>query len=326
MPTREISVQAGDHVVQFYQRESELARTVGSYLAGGIRAGGAAIVIATEAHRQAFELELDAAGIDVPTAVADRRLVLLDAAQTLGRFMPDGQIDGRVFREMIGNVVRDAGRDGRPVHAYGEMVALLWDAGNVIGAIELEKLWNELGRDHRFALLCGYHTSSVSAPEQEQALQQVCHLHSHVLDAHHDEDLRAVCPAPAPPEVSREFPAIADTPRAARRFVAKALQEWGHPSALLSDAELVLSELVTNAVIHAGSPVSVSVRPANAGVHLRVHDASPAEPRLQSPEPMQSGGRGMHVVAALARRWGVESTTEGKTVWAELGPVPAFSR
>lgn len=320
MQTQEIPVHAGDHAVQFYKHGPELARTVGLYLAGGLRVGGAAIVIATEAHRQAFGLELDAAGIDLPKAVADRRLVLLDAAETLARFMPDDQIDAKAFREVIGSLVRDAGRNQGPVHAYGEMVALLWDAGNVIGAITLEKLWNELGRDHHFSLLCGYHISSVSAPEHERALEQVCHLHSRVLDAHHDEDLRTEHPAPARIEISRQFPAVADTPRAARRFVVTALQEWGHDSTLLSDTELVLSELVTNAVIHAGSPVSVSVSPANAGVHLRVHDASPVEPWLRSPAPMQPGGRGMHVVDALASRWGVETTTEGKTVWADLGP------
>jgi anti-sigma regulatory factor (Ser/Thr protein kinase) len=252
-------------------------------------------------------------------------MILLDAAETLARFMPGDEIDGKAFREVIGSVVRRAGPNGRPVHAYGEMVALLWDAGNVIGAITLEKLWNELGHDHHFSLLCGYHASSMSNPEHKQALEYVCHLHSRVLDARHDEDLGAACPAVAPTEIFRQFPAVADTPGAARRFVVNALRDWGHDGTLLSDTELVLSELVTNAVIHAGSMVSVSVRPANAGVHLRVYDTSLVEPWLRSPEPMQPGGRGMHVVDALANRWGVEATTKGKTVWAELGFVPASS-
>jgi hypothetical protein len=140
-------------------------------------------VIATEAHRRAFEFELAAGGTDLLEAAADGGLVLLDAAQTLARLMPNGEIDGTAFRDVIGSVVREAGRRGRPVHAYGEMVALLWDAGNVLGAIRLEELRNELARDHHFALVCGYHTAATSDREHDQALRHVCHLHSHVLDA-----------------------------------------------------------------------------------------------------------------------------------------------
>ena len=77
--------------------------------------------------------------------------------------------------------MRDAAASGRRVRAYGEMVALLWDAGDVLGAIELETLWHELGRELSFSLFCSYPASSVSGPEHAQALHQVCHLHSAVL-------------------------------------------------------------------------------------------------------------------------------------------------
>jgi anti-sigma regulatory factor (Ser/Thr protein kinase) len=319
MPTQVIPVRAGDHVVQFYQRDSELAATVGSLLARGVGAGGAAIVIATGPHRQAFESALAAAGIDVREALHHGRLISLDAAATLARFMPSDEIDTEAFREVIGGVVREAGRYGRPVHAYGEMVALLWDAGNAGEAIRLEELWNELGRDHRFSLLCGYHSSPTSGPKEEKALQHVRHLHSRVLDAQHGDSQRPVQDELAPVEVFRQFHAGADAPSAARRFVANALSEWEHDGALLSDAELVLSELVTNSVIHAGSPVSISVSPASQRVRLSVHDPSPVEPSLRFPGSLEPGGRGMHVIAATASRWGVESTGEGKIVWAELG-------
>ncbi len=145
--TRESMVGDGEHVVQFYDGDADLIRAVGDYLTRAVSEGEAAIVIATEEHRQAFEAELVGGGIDVARAVADGSLVWLDAAQTLATFMREGVVDAARFRAGLSPVVRRAQHGGRPVKAYGEMVALLWDAGDVLGAIEVEKLWNDLGRE-----------------------------------------------------------------------------------------------------------------------------------------------------------------------------------
>ena len=179
----DIALDASDHVVHFYERESELAETVARYLADGAQAGAVGIVIATEPHRRLFAAELVAAGVDPASGCSDGTLILLDASATMAGFMTDGRIDRDAFREVIGSVVRQAGATGRPVRAFGEMVALLWDAGNVLAAIELEELWNELGRELDFTLLCGYHSESVNGAEHEDALQEIRRLHSSVLQA-----------------------------------------------------------------------------------------------------------------------------------------------
>jgi ribosome biogenesis SPOUT family RNA methylase Rps3 len=150
--TRDNTLCGGDHVVQFYDHDDHLARSVGDYLASAVTAGEVAIVIATEVHRRAFEAELERAGIDVAAARREGTLLLLDAAATMARFMPDGQIDAGAFRAVIGGLIGDASRRGAEIRAYGEMVALLWERGEVVSAIELEKLWNELGRELCFAL------------------------------------------------------------------------------------------------------------------------------------------------------------------------------
>ena len=85
------------------------------------------------------------------------------------------------FFEVIGGVIRDAVGTGRPVRAYGEMVALLWEAGDVLAAIDLETLWNELASELPFALYCAYHSESVAANEHADALHDVCRLHSAVI-------------------------------------------------------------------------------------------------------------------------------------------------
>ncbi len=97
-----------------------------------------------------------------------------------------------------------------------------------------------------------------------------------------------------------------------------ALRDWGYNEAVLADAELVCSELATNAVVHARTPFSVVARRKRSGVRISVHDGSPVTPALRDNGPTAFSGRGLRLVALLARRWGVESTGAGKTVWADL--------
>jgi anti-sigma regulatory factor (Ser/Thr protein kinase) len=305
------AVEPGDHAVQFYDRDSELVETAGGrYLVPGLATGGVTIVIATDAHRQMFEGELRAAGLDPDGAKRDGRLVMLDAAETLARFMTDGRIDRDGFFRVIGSTVRAAAETGRPVHAYGEMVAVLWGAGDVLGAIKLEKLWNELRQTLSFSLLCGYHSDSVSGHEHAEALHEVCHLHSAVL--------RTPAPSGSLGELSERFSAEAAAPHAARRWITGALRSWGHDRDLLEEAELVVSELATNAIVHARSAFSVAVRSEGEGVRLSVSDASSVAPFVRDPGPTAMFGRGMRLIGDVASDWGVDLTAGGKTVWVEL--------
>jgi anti-sigma regulatory factor (Ser/Thr protein kinase) len=301
----DIAVGAHDHVVRFYERDSELSEAAGRYLIEGARAGEVVIVVATEAHRRAFEAELTAAGIDPAESRRSGTLVWLDAAGTMARFITEDHIDRDAFDRVIGALVRQAHGSGRPVRVFGEMVSLLWDAGQVLTAIELEKLWNELRRALRFSLLCAYRSESVSGSEHAESLAQVCHLHSSVLRSTESE-------------VSGRFPAEHDAPGEARRLVAHALGRWGHSGALSDDAQLVVTELATNAVLHAGSEFSVLARAEDTGVWISVQDSSPLAPTVRDEGLLGTSGRGLRLVAAVAVDWGVELTAEGKTVWAKL--------
>ncbi len=310
------ALDASDHVVHFYERESELARTVGRYLTRAARTGAAGIVIATEGHRRAIEAEMEAAGVDPATGCSDGTLILLDAAATIATFVIEGRIDRDAFRHVIGSIVRQAMDTGRPVRAYGEMVALLWDAGNVLAAIELEELWNELGRELQFDLLCGYHSESVNGAEHAEALQQICHLHSAVVEPAGRNNLGT--PWPACAEVSADFPADLAAAPAARQFVTDSLAKTNLRATLIDDARLVVTELAANAILHARSPFSVTARPHESGVRLSVRDSSAVRPTVRPRDPLADSGRGLLLVAALSAEWGVEVTADGKTVWADL--------
>ena len=103
----------------------------------------------------------------------------------------------------------------------------------------------------------------------------------------------------------------------ARRFVADRLSEWQVASAVDS-AVLVVSELSTNAVIHAQTSFSVHVSWNGEVVLVQVTDGSSLPPAINHIDNGAQGGRGLVVVDAVAEQWGSIPLAEGKTVWATL--------
>ena len=169
------------HVVQFYEDDQFLAKTVAKFIGAGLVADEPVIVIATEAHRAAFTTELRARAVDVDRACAGGQLILLDARETLAHFMIDDKPDWDRFRVTIGAVIDSAcrGRKAQRVRAYGEMVDLLWRDGNRDGAIQLEELWNDLGRVYSFELLCAYVLDNFFKEGDREQFEKICGLHSH---------------------------------------------------------------------------------------------------------------------------------------------------
>ncbi len=119
--------------------------------------------------------------------------------------------------------------------------------------------------------------------------------------------------------------------RLARRRLAGDLADVVPPT-LLADLIAVLAELVGNAVRHArplpGGVVRVAwrLRPSADGprIQLRVTDGGAnTGPRIRTVDPDSADGRGLHIVAGLATRWGVERDGLGQRVWAEFDPMPA---
>jgi hypothetical protein len=94
------------HLVAFYETDEFLVDTVSDFVGSSLRDGDAAIVIATAAHRRAFETALNASGIELPAA-ADRYLAL-DAAELLEKLMVSGAPDVGRFRDTIGVLIEHA--------------------------------------------------------------------------------------------------------------------------------------------------------------------------------------------------------------------------
>lgn len=81
---------------------------------------------------------------------------------------------------------------------------------------------------------------------------------------------------------------------------------------------LVVSELVSNAVLHAGTNVELRLDVGPSSVRIEVYDQAEGVPQPRNPQPDEAGGRGLLIVGSIASVWGTETTPSGKFVWAEL--------
>jgi anti-sigma regulatory factor (Ser/Thr protein kinase) len=105
---------------------------------------------------------------------------------------------------------------------------------------------------------------------------------------------------------------------AARRFLTATLAEW-RALGYRDDAELLLSELVANAALHANTEIVVRIELRPESLHLAVSDSSPRQPVVRHYSDQSTTGRGLALVSAVALRWGIDPHPDGsKTVWAEL--------
>ncbi|MGH3813135.1 MAG: MEDS domain-containing protein [Pseudonocardiaceae bacterium] len=180
-PLDDIIALGHSHFVGFYETEAFLVDSVRDFLAPGLVTGDAAIVVATDAHRNSFDRALMEAGIELAQAHRCGRYIALDASETLAKFMVDGMPDAARFRAVIGQLVSRAAESARDVRIYGEMVAVLWDQGNVAAAIALEDLWNDLAARHPFSLFCAYPMRAFDTDANAEGFRRICRQHSRVL-------------------------------------------------------------------------------------------------------------------------------------------------
>jgi hypothetical protein len=170
------SVPSDEHVVQFYVYDDTLLDTLVEFIGNGLKRRETCIVVATKSHA----LQLDERLKDhANTRFAKLRgdYIVLDAHATLANFMVDGTLDKEKFADTVGSAMAKAASRGRPIRAFGEMVALLWKQGNKAAMIELEELWNELAETYNFSLYCAYPKLYFDNEEHAAAMNQIASCH-----------------------------------------------------------------------------------------------------------------------------------------------------
>lgn len=301
-----------EHLVAAYDDPSALVARVANFAAESLENGVPVVTISRPTHRRAVDDVLADLGADPAGANRDGTLVTLDADETMSLFMVEGRPDPARFAGVVASVVPNV---GGPVSAFGEMVALLWERGEVAAALELESLWNTAIVAHPIRLLCAY-PGELLAGSTLSDVARACDLHDHVglIGAHPGAGEIPPCSDAALSSIHLPVPAAVSS---VRHFVRDALTAWDL-RALVGDVTLVTSELATNAITHGSSPFRTSLVRADGVVRVAVEDRSSAWPERHHARPGDQDGRGMAIVATLSQRSGCESTPGGKVAWAEL--------
>lgn len=116
----------------------------------------------------------------------------------------------------------------------------------------------------------------------------------------------------------RRFSPAAESAAEARHFLRAALESVTVADPPIETAVLLVSELVTNAFLHARTEIVVRYSVRSTAVHVEVSDGEGAPPRPRNAPEEATDGRGLVIVSALASRWGIDAADHGKSVWFEL--------
>jgi hypothetical protein len=172
-----------DHVVQLYQDQDFLNRAVCRFAAAALANGEGVILVPTVKHWDAFRPRLVDEGIDVEAAQKNGQLTIVDADETLPRFMRDGMPDSPVFLGLAADVVaRARGGDRFPkVRWWGEMVNLLWERGDVAASMNLEDLFDQLAHKHDIAIFCSFLMDNFNGEIHTRMLPRLGENHSHLI-------------------------------------------------------------------------------------------------------------------------------------------------
>jgi DNA-binding NarL/FixJ family response regulator len=172
------------HEVQFYGDDASFLDGFTSFVCAALKAGNAAIVVATESHRDSLLRRLQEHGLDIHAALNEGRYTALDAAGTLSTFMVNDLPDPVRFSKIVGDLIMTASKAAKGEHprvaACGECAPLLWAQGKADAAIQLEHLCHEIAKTYDVDILCGYLLETFQHEPDRQIYKKICAEHSAV--------------------------------------------------------------------------------------------------------------------------------------------------
>jgi hypothetical protein len=229
-----------NHIAHLYQEPAPLAEAVREYIGSGLRAGEAAVIVATPEHRALFVQGLE-------RFVESGQLWVYDAEETLARFMAGGMPEWRSFHQAMGGVIAELRLHYGAVRAYGEMVDVLWQRGEREAAIRLEEYWNELGKLQTFSLFCAYRMDPLDSAVYGGPLENVCRVHSHLVPARDaarfDASVSAASSSVLDPQLAQILLALAANHQTATHMPAGQAALFWLQQNMPRTAEKVLREL-----------------------------------------------------------------------------------
>ncbi|HEX4333546.1 MAG TPA: MEDS domain-containing protein [Usitatibacter sp.] len=173
------------HIVQLYQDEEFYGEAISHFAAEGLVRGESIILVATRPNWKNISARLSAKGFQPDQLFAQGQLTLLDADETLPKFMRGNEPDGAIFKPLAKETIAKARQGGKfpRVRWWGEMVNVLYVDGNPRGSNHLEQFFDQVAHEEQVAIFCSFLMDKFDPKIYDEAFGHVCCTHSHVIPA-----------------------------------------------------------------------------------------------------------------------------------------------
>jgi len=173
------------HIVQLYQDADFYGEAISHFAAEGLARGESIIIVATAPNWTNISGRLTSKGFSPAELFRRGQLTLLDAEQTLPKFLVDDMPDAETFKGLAGGTIEQARAGGKfpRVRWWGEMVNLLYVAGNQRGSTRLEELFDEVAHEQSISIFCSFLMDKYDPKIYDRAFADVCRTHAHVIPA-----------------------------------------------------------------------------------------------------------------------------------------------
>ena len=171
------------HIVQLYQDGDFYGEAISHFAAEGLVRGESIILVATHPNWLNISRRLERKGFNIPDLFDRGQLTLLDANDTLPKFMTGGMPDGKIFKPLARDTIQRARRGGKypRVRWWGEMVNVLYVDGNGKASNRLEEFFDEVAHEEIIAIFCSFLMDKYDPLIYDEAFGNVCSTHSNII-------------------------------------------------------------------------------------------------------------------------------------------------
>ncbi|HEY3815202.1 MAG TPA: MEDS domain-containing protein [Caulobacteraceae bacterium] len=174
------------HIVQLYQDPDFYGEAISYFAAEGFARGDSIILVATDENWRNISGRLVSKGFDVPELFDRGQLTLLNATETLPKFMSGGMPDGGIFKPLARETIQRAKCGGKypTVRWWGEMVNVLYEDGNGSASHRLEEYFDQVAHEETIAIFCSFLMDKYDPRIYDDAFANVCQTHGNVIPTH----------------------------------------------------------------------------------------------------------------------------------------------
>lgn len=178
------------HFCQLHHRQETLVDAIARFAASGMSAGDVVVSVAPDARHEKVFARLRELGVDPEAAVAGGDLVLGRPEDVRQECIRGGVLDEQQFRDSF-RAILDLGGPQNRIRLYGEISNSFWHAGDIETATRLDYLCDDVVRDRKVGIFCGYLLDGLDPGSYQAGLEHLCHVHCCMPETADDASLRA---------------------------------------------------------------------------------------------------------------------------------------